>query len=313
MSSHAWMYSSSDDVGQPVSSMNRCSSCSRPSVGTSAKSTSWIGDQCTGSITLAVTSWRQASTDCSHSRRSPVRSRWSRRSHAAPSRTPVIVTTLYAGPLPCAWFMYQSRRASSPSASIGIQPVRKSVSNWSSLSPTTSCVSWMNSITRPPRRRDPGERVTIVRCAATGSPTCRAGPARRTAVPVLERRGVDAARRLDVVEELVLVGPHRVLHVHDGVTVDATAGYRREVEVGHRRPRQRHQHLGEDVVTRRVERPHPLLEVTALDATGEALVGVAVARRGDGHDAVRPRAAMREVAVPEQTGVVVFGEGRHPV
>ena len=44
-----------------------------------------------------------------------------------------MVTTLYDGPLPWAWFMYQSRRASSPSARIGIQPSRNAASNSSSV------------------------------------------------------------------------------------------------------------------------------------------------------------------------------------
>src|SRR5439155_294873 len=77
--------------------------------------------------------------------RSPDWMRVASRSHAAPSRTAVIVTTWYDHPLPCAWFRYQSRRASSSFARVGIQPRRNACSNASSWYPATLWVSWRKS------------------------------------------------------------------------------------------------------------------------------------------------------------------------
>src|SRR6516165_4596824 len=130
-----------------MNSERSCSACG--SDGTSAKSISWMRDQYTGRRILPRTSWRYVSTSRTQSCRSPDCTRRARRSHAAPSRTPVIVTTLYDRPLPCAWFAYQSRRASSSFASVGIHPSRYASSNSSSLVPTTWWTSCTNSM-RPP-------------------------------------------------------------------------------------------------------------------------------------------------------------------
>jgi hypothetical protein len=96
------MYSSSVESGQPVSSMKSESSCVRPSAGTFASSTLCSGDQYTGSKSLPVTSWRSASSPVMNSCRSPFWMRRASRSHAAPSRIAVSVTTWYDMPLPWA-------------------------------------------------------------------------------------------------------------------------------------------------------------------------------------------------------------------
>ena len=75
--------------GHAVSSMKSVGSCSSPPIGTLAKSTDWSGDHSTGISTLLVTSWRIVSTFVTHSRRSPVRSRSTSRSHAPPPVTAV--------------------------------------------------------------------------------------------------------------------------------------------------------------------------------------------------------------------------------
>src|SRR4051794_17912767 len=81
-------------------------------------------------------------------RRSPSCTRSTNRSYAAPSRTAVIVTMRYAGPVPCAWWRYQSKRASSSPASAAIQPSRKWDSNASSFAPRTWWTSWRKSVMR---------------------------------------------------------------------------------------------------------------------------------------------------------------------
>ena len=48
-----------------------------------------------------------------------------------------MVTTLYAGPLPCAWWQNHSNRASSLLASVGIHSSRNADSNSSSDAPLT--------------------------------------------------------------------------------------------------------------------------------------------------------------------------------
>jgi len=95
-----------------------------PSVGTDAKSTCCMGDQTRGTWSLPTTSWRSSSSWRIQSCRSPRWMRYTRRSQASASRNAVTVTTLYDTPLPWAWFVYQSSRASSLLASIGIQPSR---------------------------------------------------------------------------------------------------------------------------------------------------------------------------------------------
>ena len=271
-----------------------------------------------------------------------------------------MVTTLYDAPLPWAWFMYQSRRASSPArrASASIRRGRRPRTRLPSR-PTTSCTSWTNNITatalggagtRPRcggagsptgravrvRRAStcPGARISAgmslvrspsrrsgsrMRCISTTSRfTCEPNAgwkpgldleeARRARVAVLQRRGVDGARGVDVVEELALVGPHRVLHVHRPVRARRRPWPPSQVDVGHRRPRQWHEHLAVDVVAEGVELAHPVLQVAGLDAPGQSLPRRAVAHRGDGDDPVRPAAAVGEVEVPEQSGVVAGRE-----
>ena len=287
------------------------------------------------------------------------------RSHAAPSRTPVIVTTLYDGPLPWAWFMYQSRRASSPSASNGIHPSRNAASNSSSLAPATSCTSWTNSIRRhlptagtattsavrssllSQRSRNasasciqvPGARISAgmsvvsrpsrrsgsrMRCMSVTS-RLRVRPERgleagfdlqeprRARVAVLERRRVDAARRVDVVEELALERPHGVLHVHRPARARRRRWARRR---GRGRPWATTATATSTLPCtswRKVSSSRdPLLQVARLDAPAQALPRRAVAHRGDGDDLVRPAAAVGVVQVPEQAGVVAVGQCGHP-
>src|SRR5438552_1789931 len=162
--------------------------------------------------TLASAPCRRSSTAAVHFRRSPSARRRARCSHAAPSRTAVTVTTWYAGPLPWAWWQYQSRRASSPSPSRGIQPSRQAASNSSSRLPTTWWVSWTNSTRRPYC----GGRVSAFcggirsnegasggrgdRRAGYGRPACRLwglGGARGSGPAVAEVAAVDADHHHD--------------------------------------------------------------------------------------------------------------------
>ena len=291
--------------------------------------------------------------------------RCARRSHAAPSRTPVIVTTLYDGPLPWAWFMYQSRRASSPSASIGIQPSRNAASNSSSLAPTTSCTSWTNSIRRASRTSGKGdhgevrsnllshrsrsvERVVhpgagrphLGRDVGGQQPEQAVGiedalherhlalrvraergleagldleELRRARVAVLERLGVHAARRVDVVEQLALERPHGVLHVDRRVALGArrrAPRARSRSAIGdhgsgtstlpctswRKVSSSRIQSCRSPDWMRRHRRSHAAPSRTAVI----------------GHHLVRPAAAVGVVQVPEQAGVVALGQRGHP-
>src|SRR5262249_11052348 len=66
----------------------------------------------------------------------------------APWRTAVMVTTWYAGPVPCTWSRYHSSLASEPSATRAMKPSgpRNISSNSSSQRPMTEWVSWRKSM-----------------------------------------------------------------------------------------------------------------------------------------------------------------------
>ena len=128
---------------------------------------------------------------------------------------------------------------------------------------------------------------------------------RQQRVRVIQALGVDLTAPVDVVVELALIRPHGVFHVERQLVLAPVDRHLVEVQVLQRRPRQRHQQLGLDVVAELVEFAHPLLEIALLDAQGQTFVRGPVTNRGHGDDRVRGPAAVGVVAVPQQPGVRV--------
>ena len=77
-------------------------------------------------------------------------------------------------------------------------------------------------------------------------------------------------------------------------------------------PGQGCKHLGFRPVLDTVEVAGPGPEVAARQPLGQPLPGTTVGDRGDGHDPVGQAAAVGQVEVPEQPGIVTVSEGRHP-
>src|SRR5206468_11590511 len=104
-----------------------------------------------------------------------------------------------------------------------------------------------------------------------------------------------------------------VLHVEADLVVGRLGGDVGEVDLLHRRPGCRHHDLRLQGVAHGVDRRRPLGQVAVLHPAGQALPGGAVSNTGDGDHVVGGPAPVGVVAVPEQAGVGVAGEGGHPL
>ncbi len=122
-----------------------------------------------------------------------------------------------------------------------------------------------------------------------------------------QRGPVHGPGRLHVLAQLARERPHGVLHVHGRLAAHPAGGD--VLQRGERRrPRQRGQDPAVGLVLQPVEVAGPRLQVAAGQALGQADVGRTVPHRGDGDHPVGQAAAVGQVEVPGQSGVVSVGQ-----
>jgi len=126
-----------------------------------------------------------------------------------------------------------------------------------------------------------------------------------------EALGIDGARRVDIAQVLLPIGPHRVFHVEAQRMLPAVGGDGAEVDLLKRRPMQREQQLAQRVMAQRVDVADPSLQGALLKTQRQPLPRRAVLDRGNRYHVVGHAAAHRVVGVPQQPRVVGAGQRRH--
>src|SRR5712691_5367165 len=138
-------------------------SCSAGAASRRARSISCMGDHGVGSSSFPRTSWRSLSSSAAKLCRSPCCTRRAKSYQACALVNAVTVTTVYESPVPCAWWKYHKRRASSPLARMARKSSRMACSKSRQRVPTRRCTSCMSNIAlRELREPGTGGREQLV-------------------------------------------------------------------------------------------------------------------------------------------------------